>query len=541
MKILLAYLCHYADRHDYYMSLLPVGLTTLAAHLQKKGHEVILANFSRLGYRKSSREIAQIKPEVLGLSLYTHNRLDTLKLVRAVKIHLPRCRIILGGPHATHLADEILKRYPEVDYIIAGEGETALENLLKALAGGKKSPERIIESPRPASVNTLPRPGEFSGKTLGVDPNEQFKYIITTRGCPQKCSFCCSPAFWKRRVRYRSPENILREIRLLYHKYGIIYFSIRDDNFTLDKKRVMEFSRLLQESGMYLMWNCQSRVDSVDREMIVQMKQAGLEHIQFGVETGSPRILERYDKNITLADIEKASLAAREAGVYLSVYLMTGMRGETAGDTKKTIQLIRRILPGDGIVSPVALYPGTALYEEEKAAGRISDAYWFQNSDSGVFLRQEEIVNLWMRDILNELSLIREKSWYRNGDFRLHRKHSGSDCWVTDILEGDYYLDEERYTQAEACYERVMTKYPKNPWGFLRMGKLKFEIGEFDGAVGSYHAVTRLVPAYYGGWLKLAESQIALGSRKSARRCIDEAYKRNSFDFRIQNLMILLK
>ncbi len=156
----------------------------------------------------------------------------------------------------------------------------------------------------------------------------------------------------------------MKEIEILYKKHGIIYFSIRDDNFTLRKKHVMDFSERLQKSGVYMMWNCQARVDTADEEMLTAMKRSGLEMIQFGVESGSERILKLYDKTISLASIKKATASARRVGLYLSIYLMTGMTGETHGDVRKTISLIRQILPGDGIVSPVALYPGTRLYED---------------------------------------------------------------------------------------------------------------------------------------------------------------------------------
>ena len=200
-----------------------------------------------------------------------------------------------------------------------------------------------------------------------------------------------------------------------------------------------------------------------------------------------------------------------------------------------------RILPGDGIVSPVALYPGTALYEREKAEGRIDDSVWFRRPDSGIFMRNDEQAARFVHDLLNELSMIRERSWYRRADFARHRKATGGDCWVTDILEGDYYLDEEDYPSAELCYLRVIKKTPDNPWGYLRMGKLKFRTSDFPGAVEHYTAVTQAAPAYYGGWLKLAESRIAVGDRASARKCLARAHSLNRFDRRIANLMALVQ
>lgn len=541
MKVLLTYLCNYEDRHDYHISLMPVGVASIGAFLEHCGHSVTVANFSKSGYRRAVKKIGEISPDIVGVSIFTHNRSESLKLVRALKKAHPRVLIAAGGPHATFLAGEILRRYPEIDYVIQGEGEEAFLQILGAEKKGALLTKKIISRDPVADLDTLPVPSGFSGTMIDVNTNEEFKNIITSRGCPHHCSFCCSPYFWNRKVRFRSPGHILREIESLYRKHGIIYFSIRDDNFTLKKERVLEFSRLLQKSGMYLMWNCQSRVDTIDEEMVREMKRAGLEHIQYGVESGSDRILKMYDKSITIDQIKKAAAVTRKAGAYLSIYLMTGMEGETPGDTKKTISLIKSILPGDGIVSPVALYPGTKLYEEEKRKGNVRDDIWFRKQDTGIFLRNDSEVQRSMHTLLNELLLIRERSWYREGDFRKHRAYMGKDCWVTGILEGDYYLDEEQYERAESSYLSVITMYPDNPWGHLRTGKLRFRNGNFHGAVESYTMVTKLVPAYYGGWLKLAESHIAAGDRSAAKHCIREAYTRNRFDIRIGNLRELVK
>jgi anaerobic magnesium-protoporphyrin IX monomethyl ester cyclase len=324
-----------------------------------------------------------------------------------------------------------------------------------------------------SSPDDLPAPGYFSGKFIGGNPADQLQFIITSRGCPCTCVFCSSPAFWQRTVRYRSPGSIFNEILYLYKKYGIQYFSIRDDNFTMKKDRVLEFCRLLRESRMYIMWNCQARVDTVDEEMLVAMKQAGLEHIQYGVESGSSKMLGQYAKHITLRQIEAAAAMTRRAGVYLSIYLMTGMEKESQRDTDETKALIRKILPSDGIVSPVALYPGTRLYEQTREKGLVSDEIWFDKKDAGIFLRKDLQVQQWMAELLLELERIRKKSAYREEAFALHREVAGADCWVTEILEGDYFAEKKKIREAEKSYQRVIERHPQNPWGFSRIARLK--------------------------------------------------------------------
>jgi anaerobic magnesium-protoporphyrin IX monomethyl ester cyclase len=536
MKVLLVYLCQYEDRNDYYISLVPYGLLSIAAYLQRHKINAAISNYSYIGYKKALSEIIWEKPDVLCFSIFTFNRVDTLELIRLVKLKNPKIIIVAGGPHATHLSGEIAKRYPEIDHIIEGEGEEALLGLLTDLRN-KKNPGRIISGGRIEKLDELPFASGFSGRMHGINTSEQYKYIITTRGCPNKCVYCCSPSFWQRKAGFRSAENIVDEIIQVHKKFGIIYFSIRDDNFTLKKDRVLKFSRLLRKSGLYIMWNCQARVDTIDREMLAEMKLSGLEHIQYGVESGSEKMLKLYDKSITPDKILKAAKITREVGVYLSVYLMTGMEGEDPSDVEKTKSLIKKILPGDGIVSPVAYYPGTELYESGKRKKVIADDVWFKNHTPGIYLRNDSTVKVWMNELLKELNAIRSKSWYTAKDFAFHRKITGDDCWVTDILEGDYYLDEEKHSEAETCYSRVIKRYPANLWGYLRMGKLKFFMDDFADAETNYRTVTVLAPMFFGGWLKLAQSQAASGKWDQARKSAQKASDLNPYDAGVKHMM----
>ena len=142
----------------------------------------------------------------------------------------------------------------------------------------------------------------------------------------------------------------------------------------------------------------------------------------------------------------------------------------------------------------MALYPGTALYEQAKNKGLVSDAVWFENKNAGVFLRDDGQVKRWMNELLSELASIKKKSRYREEDFRKHRQVVGDDCWVTDILEGDYYCENKHYAQAEKIYRRVISRYQHNPWGYLRMASLKLAVGERKRAEQLYVRVKEIVP-----------------------------------------------
>ena len=539
MKVLLAYLPPPEESHDYYMSLLPYGLTALAVVTEKAGCDVTLANFSRKGRKGALKILRNEKFDLIGFSLFSYNRNETLKLIRRIKKDMPRCRIVVGGHHATTLSGEILKRYPEIDHIICGEGEEAWLSLVDDLQKGK-SPERLIDGIRIKNLDALPFPAAFRGKTIDINPHEQYKVLISTRGCPHHCSFCASPEFWKRRVTFRSAESLADEVEYLHRKLGIIYFSLRDDNFTLKKGRVIAFSRLLRQRGLYLMWNCQSRVDTIDEEMLREMKLGGLEHIQYGVESGSERILAELDKDIRLDDVRAAAAATRRLGIYLSIYLMAGLEGETIRDIKATEKLIREILPGDGMVSPVAYFPGTELYKKAKQGGKLKDSDWFSRKDTGLYVRTDDEARNMVMLLVNQLGKIRQRSWYRETDFIHHHEAMGPDCWVTDILEGDYFLDEEFFDEAEDAYRQVMEKYPENIWGYIRMGKSRFLQEDYIESEKWYSRAIETGVPYYGIWLKLAEVYVCLERRRDAVAALKEARRLNRFDPRIKNLGRLL-
>ncbi len=260
------------------------------------GLRVSVANYCRSGSAKALKDIIKEKPVAVGLSVFSHNRHVSLRLAVRRKKELPDTCVILGGAHATFLAEEIIRRYRMIDCIIRGEGEIALRDTVRHLLQGNRPAQKIIDGIRVDELDTLPPAYSFTGPMSGVDVNEQFKYIITSRGCPHHCTYCCSPAFWGRRTTFRSAIAMADMVEHLYREYGIIYFSIRDDNFTLKRERVLDFCREIRARGIFPMWNCQSREDTIDLEMIDEMKKSGMEHIQFGVESGSPAILKQYDK-----------------------------------------------------------------------------------------------------------------------------------------------------------------------------------------------------------------------------------------------------
>lgn len=538
MKIVCAYLCEYRDKDDYYISLMPSGVPSIASFLEREGHNVILANLSESGAANGAEIIMREQPDAVAVSIFSFNRHESLKFIKELKKRNKDLIIIAGGQHPTFLHEQILKHCPEIDFIVRGEGETAVSKILASPEQFKKG--SVFKEERIRDLDTIPFPSAFSGKMIGVNPHEQFRYIITTRGCPSSCTYCSSPYFWEKKVTYRSPGNIVAELKSIQKQYGIVYFSIRDDNFTLNKKRVLEFCRLLNESGIYMMWNCQARVDTIDFEMLSAMKSCGLEHIQFGIESGSEKILKLYEKSTSLEKIKRASEATRKAGIYLSFYLMAGMEGEEPADINQTITLLHNTLPHDSIVSPVAYYPGTALYKNAIKKGNISDSIWDNKNDSGLYITDSKITDKWIKKILHESIKVSQKAVYKETDFTSHKKAENGGFWLTDILEGDYFFENGDSKKAALLYKKVINNFPDNIWGYLKASEALFSISPAE-SIKYLKKAADIVPSYYETWLSIAQIEYESGNIKTALKLALKAQKLNPFDTETSSFIKLIK
>lgn len=522
----LVYVTSAEDARDYYASLLPVGLLTIARFLEQSELPVSVLNCAGASAAKAADRIMTEKPGIIGLSVYTHNAAAVHALLRELSRRQITVPVVLGGPHAGFLADEYLRRFPVVKTVIQGEGEIAFRDIITRLESGGTL-DAVMQCARLPEA-AMPVPGRFSGPMHGVNPHEQFKYLVTSRGCSYACTYCSSPAFWLRRVSFRSVDSIIDEILFLKSRYGIIYFGIRDDNFTLRKQRVMQFADALIQSGAGIMWNCQSRVDTIDAEMIAAMKRAGLEHIQYGVESGSARILARYDKRTDPERIAAAADAARRVGVLLSIYLMYGMEGETDDDIRDTLRLMRRIRAHDCIVSPVAYYPGTALFEEARAAGKISDADWFPDT-TGIYLRSDPASARFADRLLEEAERVGVSARYRPEDFAAHRRVVGND-WVADILEGDQCMQDDRFVEAALLYASAAAILPGSPWGHYKQGKALLAAGKSADAADALLRAAEAAPSFHLSRLYRAHALGAAGRYAEALADAEKAAALNPFE-----------
>ena len=341
------------------------------------------------------RIIKEKKPDVVGFSVLTFNLLDCLDVAKIIREVSPSTKICFGGFHPTIYPQETLD-FPEVDYVVFGEGEITFKELVKAIdlggnmdsifstidgLGWKNSlGSTFINKGRKASPNldeiTMPAHDliDLEKYTFVLGNDSKVASIQTSRGCPSKCTFC---DIRLTRFRFRSAENVLKEIEYLKTR-GINDFFLVDDQFTSNKERVLKLCKLLINKNIDIKFKVSSRIDRVDTEMLNLLKKAGCYRIHYGIESGSQRLLDFMEKGITLDQIRETVKNTKEAGIEIFAYMMIGIPTETAEDIKKSVKLISELKPHHVNYSICTPFPKTALYERALEQSDEPDDYWLE-------------------------------------------------------------------------------------------------------------------------------------------------------------------
>ncbi|MBN1157004.1 radical SAM protein [Candidatus Woesearchaeota archaeon] len=373
----------------------PQGISYIAAVLRNAGHHVEILDPTFKGFGYAKKGLIEKDYDVLGISTYTKNHEAGLLMAKIAKEHHPSCIVVFGGVHPTILSEETIKD-DLVDIVVIGEGEETLLELaerlekkkeLKGVKGilYKKNKKVFRNPPRPLieNLDALPFPArdllpmhEYLNAKLGRAAwavRQPATSMVSSRGCPFRCTYCSSHLIFGRRVRFRSPQNIIDEIKFLKKEYGLKGLTFVDDTFTLNKKLVTEFCGLLLKEKIKVDWVCNGRVDTVSKEMLRLMKKAGCKVIAFGVESGNQRILDDIlHKDITLERVERAFRWCREVGIKTDAYFMLGIPGETLADMKQSIRFAKKIKADVANFAVTNPLPKTELYDIAKKYGKIT-------------------------------------------------------------------------------------------------------------------------------------------------------------------------
>ncbi|MFA4887745.1 MAG: radical SAM protein, partial [Candidatus Nanoarchaeia archaeon] len=233
--------------------------------------------------------------------------------------------------------------------------------------------------------------------------------IITSRGCPYECSFCASQ---KTGYRFRSADNVLKEIRQVKERYGVNNFYLIDDTINVNSPRLLELSKKLKDE--HIQWRCNGRFDLFSEELLVAMKEAGCIHISIGVESGDNAVLERMHKRLNTDIIKEKAKLIHKVGIGLTVNFMFGFPFETAENIDNTIKLIKAIEPyvsdfqRAGILIP---FPGTTLYEEFKQGSKY-DKWWLRPNDFMSEVRESDYRPLYKKFLFDDLGLLDKGTFF---------------------------------------------------------------------------------------------------------------------------------
>jgi radical SAM superfamily enzyme YgiQ (UPF0313 family) len=345
------------------------------------------------------RRIQAEQPDAVGLSLFTSDMDTAADLCRRIKLLARPPALLLGGIHPSSAPERTLEEIPEADYLFAGEAEPGLPALLDLLAGGAPVPAASLAGVPGlvwrdgGSVRTNARIFPEDLDALGfpawdlLQPlrcqdypptlfvlRRPFAPIITSRGCPHRCTFCGGHNVSGYRPRQRSVDHVLREIGLLRREHGIREVHVEDDNFTINRSWVVEFCERLLETGWDLSWTMPNgvRLDTLDAELLTLMQQAGCYLMIIGVESGSNRILRHMRKNLTVGQVEDKIAMMHRAGILTHAFFMVGYPAEEPADIRATLDLSLRLpLVGAHFASYRPL-PGTECSDTLLQSGEIT-------------------------------------------------------------------------------------------------------------------------------------------------------------------------
>jgi len=373
----------------------PLGMLYIATYLRENGVDISIIDEATQGY--SLKDIIDwVKkedPEILGFSTCSSSGRKAALIAEKVKSENPNTVTVFGNFYATFNAERILKKYPFVDAIIRGEGEhTSLElakclekngDLKKVLGINFRDNGKIISTPdRPLikDVDSLPFPDrelldvEYHNTTAGiVVAPKKFSSFVSSRGCVFRCRFCGCRRLARSLWRSRSVDNIMEELHLLSSQ-GYKQFLFVDDNFTLNTKRVIKLCRRLKKEKVDIEFFAEGRVDNCPRDMLQEMSRANCKMMYFGIENGTQKVLDYYDKQTTTQQAIDALKAAKKSGIDVTVAsFILGAPHETRQEILNTLKYAQKIEADIPQFNILATFPGTDIWEELKMHGLIDE------------------------------------------------------------------------------------------------------------------------------------------------------------------------
>jgi len=343
----------------------PLGLMYLSGVLEQNGIDVSISDLAG----KKRQEWPDLIPQadIYGMTVFSASLNTSREIAKVMREKNRDAVVVVGGPHPTSLPSETLS-YPEFDNIISGEGEYAFLDFVRNVESGVKN-EKIVRAKTINDIDTLPLPArhfvDMRSYTREVEGRKATS-LITSRGCPYECSFCCKDVHG-RKVRYRSTDKILEEIARIQTDHNIYSFIFYDDIFTLNRKRLPTLCNELRKMNLTFRCNGHSGINTY--EDYIMLREAGCQEIAFGIESGSQEILDKINKRTTVEQNIATILTAKRAGLLTKAYLVVGFPGETQETIDATKRFMDKADPDKFTLFQFVPLPGCDVYKHPEKYG----------------------------------------------------------------------------------------------------------------------------------------------------------------------------
>lgn len=379
-------------RPDYHSHLITpqLGIGYISSYLKSRGVESFIVD----GLNRSLTNMEIVSEckdaDVVGINCLTDYYPRVAELSRLLKSRGKT--VVIGGAHPSVLPRETLEG-TGADFVVVGEGEEAMYELARRLE--RREPATKIpgvmsrESPGLErrgyikDLDAIPFPdwAEMDPRTYKKAPHGGFVKrfpvapVTSTRGCPYTCTFCASPEIWGRRIRYRSPENVVDEIEYLVKEFGVREIHFEDDNLTLKRSHVEGICELILDRKIKVSWATPNgiRVDTITPKLLKLMKRSGCYFIAFGIESGNESILRNINKETDLATITRAVHEAKRAGMLTQGFFIFGLPGETERTVENTVNYAKSIPLDKAQFLLLDVLPGSQIWKDTRAEFTVDE------------------------------------------------------------------------------------------------------------------------------------------------------------------------
>ena len=355
-----------------------------------KRYLLTLKDTSFFIWEEVKKSIQDYNPSVIGLTVKSQNFTSATIIAKIAKKINPDIKIIVGGAHSTMNGKKVFDS-SYIDFACIGEGENTVAELINALEKDLdlNTVDGLMFRDKEKIITTKPR--EYIDDLDSLDfalnhapkvlkdfdkyPRRAFGYIFGSRGCPYACTFCESKAMWTRKVRYRSPENIVEELKLM-QKFGIKEVNFDDDTFGISKKNIKVMNKLMHDELPNMTYTCETVVQlAKDEEVVKDMKYGGCTGTYVGIESGNNEMLKSIKKTQTTDECISAIRNLQKHGIDSHAFIMVGFPNETEETFKETMDFIPKLKPDNVIFSVFTPYPGSDLFYQCQKDGIIDGEF----------------------------------------------------------------------------------------------------------------------------------------------------------------------